>query len=475
MKRVTTLLLLFICCSLTIFGADKKPKKPNIILFFVDDMGWKDPSFMGSDYHETPNLDQMAKEGMVFYNAYSSGPNCAPSRASMISGQYTPRHGKIAVWDAKRGPEDKMRLEPVPDRELSLDNYTMAEALKDGGYVTGIFGKWHIAGEASEQGFMVDQSTEPKEIKFKKTNDPKDIYKLTDEACAFMEDNKDNPFFLYLPHHAVHAKWEARQEMIDYFQAKEKGELHNNPAYAAMVKHTDESLGTILKKVKELGIDDNTIIIFTSDNGSLGKIHQDPLRGVKGMLYEGGIRVPMVVWYPPKVKAGSSSTVSVVNTDFYPTFLDMAGLKTPKNKILDGESLKDLFYGKEETLKRSSIFYHYPNYLDGKNQRGGRDSYFRNRPVTVVINGDWKLLFFHEEYILDGGVDRINENNMVELYNIKEDISESNNLALKNNEVRDRLLSDLQQWMDKTNARLAMKPSKENYRPPFQRGKKKNH
>ncbi|NME69142.1 sulfatase [Flammeovirga aprica] len=471
MKKIILFLLFPLCLSLSALGDEKKPVKPNIILFFVDDMGWKDPSFMGSDYHETPYLDQMAEEGMVFYNAYSSGPNCAPSRASMISGQYTPRHGKIAVWDSKRGPEDKMRLEPVPDQELSLDNYTMAEALKDGGYVTGIFGKWHIAGEASEQGFMVDKSTEPKEIKFKKTNDPKDIYKLTDEACEFMEEHKEQPFFLYLPHHAVHAKWEARQEMLEYFKSKEKGTLHNNPVYAGMMKHMDESLGAIINKVKELGIDDNTIIVFTSDNGSLGKIHQDPLRGVKGMLYEGGIRVPMVVWYPSKIKAGTSSTESVVNTDFYPTFLDLAGLKAPKDKILDGESLKDLFFGKKTQLKRESIFYHYPNYLDGKNARGGRDPYFRNRPVTVVINGDWKLLFYHEEYVLDGGLEKIDQNNMVELYNIKEDISESNNLALTQKEIRDRLLKDLQLWMKQTNARLAMKPTTENYRQPIEERK----
>ncbi|MBB3696885.1 sulfatase-like hydrolase/transferase [Flammeovirga yaeyamensis] len=468
--------LMTICFSLLmISNSYSQDKKPNIVLFFVDDMGWKDPAFMGSDYHETPNLDQMASEGFVFHNAYSAGPNCAPSRASLMSGQYSPRHGKVAVWNSKRGPEEQMRLEPVPDQGLPLENYTLAEALRDGGYKTGIFGKWHIEGLASDQGFEIDGETDASEINFKETDDPKDIYSLTEKACQFLEDQKDQPFFLYLSHHTVHTKWEARQPMIDYFEGKEKGKIHKNAQYAAMVKHTDESMGIIMKKLKDLGIDDNTIVIFTSDNGAIGRVKQTPLRGAKGMLYEGGIRVPLVVRWPLGITP-ATSTEPIINIDFYPTFLELAGIKKAKDKVLDGESFVPLLTQKKESLSRSTIYYHYPIYLDGKNARGARDQYFRNRPTTVAINGDWKLLFFHEEYVLDGGEKNMDSNHMVELYNLKDDPSEMKDLSLVEIKKRDEMLKDLKKWMKKTNAPLAMKKTPENYRPVYKRGDhKKKH
>ncbi|MBD0402834.1 sulfatase [Flammeovirga sp. EKP202] len=467
--------ILFIFCFLSVLteGISQTNKKPNIVLFFVDDMGWKDPAFMGSDYHETPHLDQFASEGIVFHNAYSAGPNCAPSRACMISGQYTPRHGKVAVWNSKRGIEEQMRLEPIPDQGLPLENYTLAEALNDGGYKTAIFGKWHIAGTPAEQGFDVNGETDASEINFKETDDPKDIFSLTEEACNFMEENKDEPFFLFLSHHTVHTKWEARQPMIEYFEQKEKGKIHKNAKYAAMVKHTDDSMGMIMDKLKSLGLDDNTIVFFTSDNGAIGKVKQTPLRGAKGMLYEGGIRVPLVVRWPSKIKP-SHSTTPIINIDFYPTMLDLAGINKAKDKVLDGESFNPILEGKKEKLSRSTIYYHYPIYLDGKNARGARDAYFRNRPVTVAIQGDWKLLLFHEEYVLDGGEAKIASNQMVELYNLKDDPSEKKDLSKIETKKRDQLLKDLKKWMEKTNAPLAMKKTPENYRPVYKRGSNKS-
>lgn len=478
MKQIlfTTIILLI---GIQVFASPKKDKKPNIILFFVDDMGWKDLAFMGSDYHESPHIDQLAKEGMTFMKAYSSGPNCAPSRACLMSGQYTPRHGKIAVWNSKRGIGEQMRLEPIPDKGLPLDNYVLAEALRDGGYHTALFGKWHIAGTAKEQGFMTDGETDAKDNKFKENDDPKEIYGLTERACNFMEKHKDEPFFLFLSHHTVHTKWEARKSMIEKFEKKPKGKIHNNAKYAAMIKHTDESMGMIMEKLKELKLDNNTIVVFTSDNGAVGQVKQTPLRGAKGMLYEAGIRVPMIFWYPKAIKAGTVSEESVINIDLYPTFLEMAGIKKPKKKILDGKSLVRVLNGK--SLKRKSIFYNYPMYLDGKNARGARDKYFRNRPVTVVIDGDWKLLFFHEEYVLDGGLNKIDTNNMVELYNLKDDPSEQNDLSKTNKIVRDKLIQEVQEWMKNTNAPLAEIKTAENYRPVYHRGgkhqkkKKKQH
>lgn len=469
MKRIILISSLLIV-SLSIFS-----KQPNIVLFFIDDLGWKDAGFMGSDFYETPNIDKMAKEGMVFTNAYSSAANCAPSRACLVSGQYTPRHGKTSVWHSKRGKEEQMRLEPVPDVELDSTNYSIAQMMKDAGYKTGIFGKWHINGSPSAYGFDVDGETLPcSKAYFKETNDPKEIFGLTERACNFMEENAKEPFFLYLPHHAVHKQWMARQEDLNYFTGKQSGELHDISLYAANLKHVDESLGLIMDKLKELGIDDNTLVIFTSDNGAVNNgSAQKPLKGCKGMLYEAGIRVPFVARYPSVINASTVSEIPITNIDFYPTFADFANYKIPKDKIVDGESMAPVLKGKKENLKRDAIFFHYPNYIDGNNS-DSRDKYFRLRPTTVIRIGDWKLLLFHEEWVLDGGASRIASNNAVELYNLKDDLKESKNLANVNPEKRDALLNELLAWMKKTDAKMAMVRTEENRVAPYKRGKGKH-
>ncbi|MCH5598239.1 sulfatase [Niabella ginsengisoli] len=311
MKKIIYILLLFIAIT------SNAQQKPNIVYILADDMGWKDAGFTGSDFYLTPNLDKLAKQGMVFTNAYAAAGNCAPSRACFVSGQYTPRHGVYAVTSTKRGPVKQMRLEPIPNsEEVAPSVYTIAEGLHDAGYRTAIFGKWHLGKRAGtlpgDQGFDVDGSFNPPDDKdFQETNDPKGIYRITNGACEFMEKNKDHPFFIYVSHHATHMSIQARKEMLDKFNDK-AGKLQKNKRFAAMNTQMDDGIGILLQKIKDLGIEDNTLIIFTSDNGGLPQSPQAPLRGYKGMYYEGGIRVPFIARWPKTIKAGTVQNTPII-------------------------------------------------------------------------------------------------------------------------------------------------------------------
>ncbi len=435
--------------------------KPNIVLIFIDDMGWRDATYAGSDLYETPNIDRLSREGMVFTAAYAAAGNCAPSRACLISGQYTPRHGVYAVSSTKRGPVGKMRLLPIPNsQQLSPDSVTVAEAMKGAGYVTGMFGKWHLgkteATHPRMQGFDVTDSTNPPGAKeFAKTDDPKWIYRITDGACRFIEKNRERPFFVYISHHATHMAIQAREDTMARFLKKKPGARHKNLKYAAMNAQMDDGVGRVLKHLKDLELEENTLVVFTSDNGGLPQSPQTPLRGFKGMYYEGGVRVPMIARWPGVIKAGSTSSVPVINLDLYPTFIAAAGGKVPEGKVLDGESLLPLFRS-AGPLRRKAVFWHFPGYLNGPNP-GSRDPVFRARPVTVIRKGDWKLHLFHEEWVLDGGREKIDRNNSVELYNLAEDIGEAKNLAGEKKEKRDELLGDLLGWWRHASARVPRK------------------
>ncbi len=433
--------------------------RPNIVLIFADDLGWKDAGFNGSDYYETPNLDRFSKQGMVFTQAYACGANCAPSRACLLSGQYTPRHGVYAVGDTKRGPEKLMRMLPVPNNtRLDPKNVTLAEALKAAGYATGKFGKWHLGedngSEARAQGFDVD--FDPRRgnpnARGKDPEDPKGIFSITREAGDFIETNRDRPFFAYVAHHAIHSTLEARPRTLAKFKAKRAGAQHSDPLYAACTYDFDDGVGLLLARLAKLGLEQNTLVLFTSDNGGTPRSSQEPLRGAKGCYYEGGIREPMAVRWPGVVKPGTRCDVPVANVDFYPTFVDAAGGVVPSGKVLDGESLVPLFNGRS-ALKRTSLFWHFPGYLDQPVPRG-RDKVFRTRPVSVIRKGDWKLHLYHEEWQLDGGRAKLDSNNAAELYNIRTDVGERSDLALSNTARRDELLDDLLAWMKKVNAPL---------------------
>jgi len=460
-------LLMGVCAAValvtTSLGANAtagSAERPNILLIFADDLGWTDVGYNGSPYFETPNIDRLAKEGMVFTAGYAAAGNCAPSRACLISGNYSPRHHVYAVGSTDRGQKELMRMEPIPNQGgLAPENITVADALKAAGYATGIFGKWHLSGrggaQPGEQGFdvVMDQNYPGSGAK----EDPKGIYTITSAACEFLENNQDKPFFAYVAHHAIHTGWQAKQETLSKFEAKMPADEEVNALYAACAADLDDGVGILLAKLAELGLAENTLVVFTSDNGRIAYVPQEPLRGGKGSYYEGGIRVPFIVRWPGVVKPRSRSAVPVINVDLYPTFLAAAGAPVPSGKVLDGESLLPVLKGEGE-LERQAIFWHFPGYLDGPVNRG-RDPVFRTRAVSTIRKGDWKLLLYHEEWQLDGGAARLDTNHAAELYNLRADAGEYHDLAGLNPGMRDELLGDLLSWFERTDALL---PTKKN-------------
>ncbi len=445
-----------------VFGGERPTSKPNIIFILIDDMGWSDVGFMGSRYYETPNIDKLASEGMVFNSAYTCGPNCAPTRASLMSGQYTPRHGVITVNNSDRGPAHLRKLIPIPTRtKLTTDVVTIAEALKPAGYVSASMGKWHLGDDPElgpiGQGFDVNvggyQAGHPKSYfspyKNPELGDgPKGEYltdRLTDEALKFIEANKDRPFFLYLPHYAVHTPLQAKKDMIEKYKRKAGSNGQSNPTYASMIESTDQGVGRMMAKLDELGLANKTVVVFYSDNGGVGGYSElgikgseitsnAPLRGGKGMLYEGGVRVPMLVRWPGVVKPGTTCETPIISVDFYPTLLEVAGASRPASQALDGESMVPLLKG-AGGVGRDAIFWHFPAYLQGN------EGTWRTTPAGAVRKGNWKLLEFFE----DG---------RLELYNLAEDIGERNNLSKKMPDKTRKLHELLKLWRKSVGARV---------------------
>ena len=324
-----------------------------------------------------------------------------------------------------------------------------------------------------DQGFdVVDSFAPPKTATFKRTNDPKGIYRIAEGACRFIEKNRSRPFLAYISHHATHMGIQARQETTARFAAKGEGELHRHTKYAAMNADMDGGVGVVLAKLKELDLESSTLVVFTSDNGGLPHSSQAPLRGFKGLYYEGGIRVPLIARWPGVTTAGATCDVPITNADLYPTFLDAAAARVPEGKTLDGESMVPLLRG-GDGLKRQAVFWHFPGYLDAPNS-GSRDQIFRTRPVTVIRKGRWKLHLFHEEWMLDGGRQTLDTNNAVELYDLETDIGETSDLALQEKAKRDELLDDLLAWTERVGAPLPSQPNPkyDPNAPPPKRGRR---
>lgn len=425
--------------------ADAAAEKPNIVFFLIDDLGWRDVGCFGSRFYETPNVDRLAQQGMRFTSAYSNGPNCAPTRACLMSGQYSPRHGVYTVGTAARGNARGRKLIPVKNTTtLRGDIVTIAEALKPAGYVSASMGKWHLGSDALGpigQGFDVNvggnRAGHPRSYFSPYRNKdladgPKGEYltdRLTDEAIKFIEANKDRRFFLYLPHYAVHTPLQAKKDLIAKYRSKKPAGGQGNAVYAAMIDSTDQGIGRVLAALDRLHLAERTVVIFFSDNGGVGGItSMAPLRGAKGMLYEGGVRVPLIVRWPGKVKAASVCEEPVIGVDFYPTLLELAGAPEPK-QTLDGVSIVPLLR-QAGGLKREAIYWHFPAYLQG---RGGRNKNWRTTPAGAVRAGSFKLLEFFE----DGGL---------ELYDLDRDIGEKSNLAEKMPDKTRELHAMLVKW-----------------------------
>ena len=420
--------------------------KPNIVLFYIDDLGWKDVGFNGSRYYETPHIDRLASEGIIFTDAYANAPNCAPSRASLMTGLYTPRHKIYTVGSSARGREEDRRMVPVANTtDLALDYVTLAEALKEAGYATGHFGKWHLGRTGfhpEDQGFDVNVggyfSGSPRGGHFSPYNNPaladgpEGEYltdRLTDEALAFVSVNAERPFFLYLAHYAVHTPIQAKMDLTAKYADKPPDGGQENPVYAAMIESTDQSVGRVLDRLEALGLDDDTVVIFYSDNGgAMQATSNEPLRGHKGMLYEGGIRVPLAVRWPARIAPGRVESTPVIGIDLYPTLLEIAGAER-RDQQLDGVSLLPLFTG-ADSLSARSLFWHFPAYLEMPRRFGGP---WRTTPAGAIRRGDYKLIEFFE----DGSL---------ELYDLGSDMQETTNLAQSMPDVAEALHDRLKVW-----------------------------
>jgi arylsulfatase A-like enzyme len=452
MKMKNTILIALICLA---FSACQNPyvgsssEKPNVVFIMVDDLGWSDVGFMGSTYYETPNVDKLAAKSMVFTNAYAGAANCAPSRAALMSGMNSPRTGVFTVGSSERGNNKDRKLIPVPNTEFLADSvYTMAEMFKEAGYVTGHFGKWHVGMDPCSQGFDVNVGGghwgHPKNYfapyVYPEIEAPEGEYltdRLTQEAVSFIERNKANPFFLYLPFYTVHSPLHAKKELIQKYKLKQGNEYHNKPSYAAMIESMDSSVGMILDKLEELNLS-NTIVVFTSDNGGVYTTSkQTPLRAGKGSYYEGGVRVPLAICWPDFITKGKTD-MPVTNLDFYPTFTEIVGGEVKSNQPVDGISLKS-FLVNGESLKERPLFFHFPIYLQGYSRKAGenRDSLFRARPGSSIRLGDWKLLYYYEDQDM-------------ELFNLKEDPSEKINLVNAYPEKKEQLKNSLDEWIKRT-------------------------
>lgn len=457
--------------------------RPNLLLIYADDLGWKDPAFQGHSFHETPRIDAMAKEGMIFGHAYAGAGNCAPSRACLHSGTYTPRHHVFAVGRTDRGPRKSQRLVPIPNKSgLSSETETLAETLRAGGYKTGIFGKWHLDGPEgatpSEQGFEVvfDPRKGGANKRLEQPDDPKGAFSITREALAFISQSagEKKPFFAFVSHHAIHTALEARPATLERFKAKKAGGSPAHALYAACLYDLDASVGELLDGLEKLGLADDTLIVFTSDNGATNQSPQEPLRGNKGGYYEGGIRVPMLARWPGKVPGGSRFDEPAHQVDIYPTFLAAAGLPVPSGKVLDGRDLLPVLRERAKAPDRA-LFWHFPGYLDNPVLRGRPGDVqlgFRTRPVSVIRKGPWKLHLFHEEWLLDGGRERLPGNGAIELYDLAADPGEKQDLVATQPGKRDELLGELLAWIEKTRAPL---PTEKNpaYQSASAAGKKK--
>ncbi|MEX1240509.1 MAG: sulfatase [Cyclobacteriaceae bacterium] len=471
--------IVFLVLSVIIIGCqhEKNRPLPNVLFILVDDLGYHDLSCTGSDYYETPNVDRIAAEGMQFTNGYAGCQVCSPSRASIMSGKFPARHG-ITDWiGAIAGEEwreagrfNKM-LPPEYRRQLPSEYTTLPEALKQAGYKTFFAGKWHMGGEGSfpeDHGFDINQggfhAGSPASGRYyspfnnPKLTDHEDekglslSMKLAKETVRFIHDNRDSTFFAFLSFYAVHAPIQTTQEKwVKYRQkAEDMGidetgfkmgrylpirQVQDNPVYAGLVETMDDAVGVVLRALDEMHLADNTIVVFTSDNGgvSAGDAFATcnlPLRGGKGYQFEGGLRVPYFIKVPWLDIAGKRSSVPVSGTDFYPTLLELIGADPRPQEHLDGTSLVPLLEGSASEITDRPLIWHYPHY----GNQGGE-------PSSVIRRGEWKLIHYYED-------DR------KELYNLNEDLEERNDLSRENTALTGQLSAVLFAYLDDVGARF---------------------
>jgi len=447
-------------------------KKQNFLFILVDDLGWTDLGYSGSTFHETPNIDALSKTSILFTNAYASASICSPTRASIMTGKH-PVRVNITDWIPGYDPKDQKLSGPQDLNALPLEEMTLAEVLQDNGYKTFFAGKWHLGSDGNfpeDQGFEINigghhVGSPPggyySPYKNPKLEDgPEGEYltdRLTNESLGFLEAIDEDPFFLFLAYYTVHTPIQPNKQYIEKFEKKLAGQSNiinsykeegigittleqRNAAYASMVYALDKNIGRIIDKLKKEGIYDNTTIVFTSDNGGLSTLLKNrlgraptsvlPLRAGKGWLYEGGIRIPLLIKPSKYSDKARICTEPVVSHDFYPTFLSMANIIYDP-EMIDGVDISPVLY-ENKSLNRTELFWHYPHY------HGSGWT-----PGAAILQGNWKLIEFYET-----------EN--IELYNISEDLSETNNLAQKYPQKADSLKKRLHELQKSMNANIPM-------------------
>lgn len=454
--------LLLAACSPS--ESTSQDQSPNIVLITIDDLGWADLGCYGSDYYETPNLDRLASQGMLFTHAYASAAICSPTRAALMTGK-APASTGITDWIRARfqggvipgnktyelsytgNPKDSL-LCPANPLWMELEEVTIAEKLKEQGYTTAHIGKWHLGAEdwyPEKQGFDIniggcDYGQPPSYFDPYENEKVKGIYhlpprkegehlsaRLADEAANFIIAHKEEPFFLNMADYAVHTPIQGRPDLVEKYKHKPASGGQNNPEYAALIESMDMLAGRIMQTLDSLDLTSNTLLIFTSDNGGLAPVTDNsPLRSGKGFPYEGGIRVPLIVRFPGKIPAGSRSDVPVISHDWFPTICDIAGIAADSAGKIDGLNLKHLLYS-GAPLSREALHWHFPHY------RG------KIAPYSVIRKDGWKLI---KRY----------QGKEFELFNLSSDPQEKTDLSQSLPEKVNELNAGLTKWLKKTGA-----------------------
>jgi arylsulfatase A len=427
-------LILLLTCFWLFFTKESHAQKPNIIYILADDLGWSELGSYGNRFNQTPVLDSLARNGIRFTQAYTPAPVCSPTRVALMTGQHPAKVGITNFLDAK------------DEKFLSPDYLTLNEQLQKAGYHTGLIGKWHLTGDYDKRKGSPDKHNwneiicsetryiaggayyhpyffmpelEAKSEKEYLTD------RLNQEAVDFIKRNNKKPFFLYLSHYSVHTKLKGKNEKLAKYQSKEgAGTDKNNPELAAMLESIDDGVGQIIQTLRSLGIEKNTLVIFTSDNGGEGKVTSNsPLRGAKSQLYEGGVRVPLIAYWPGKIKNGTTSDTPVNTLDVFPTFSELANVFLPAATGYEGVSIWPLLSGKG-MIKPRNLYWHYP--LKTSHFLGGRSA-------GAIRSGDFKLIEFFDTGTL-------------EVYNLKNDPSEQTDLAAQLPDKTKELKAALEKW-----------------------------
>ncbi len=427
--------------------AAQEGKPPNIVLFLADDMGWTDAQCFGSDLYETPNIDRLAAEGMKFTNSYAACHVCSPTRASILTGKYPAR---LHLTNFIPGREhDGGMHSPAWTKHLLLEETTIAEALHSAGYVCGHFGKWHLNRDKEyrpgrpmdpgSQGFDAVLTTVKPKATANPRSDPHHVRQITDAALTFIEQHRERPFFCYVTHNSLHRPTIGRPDLVDAYQERiGPNHVQTSAKYAAMVHDLDKSVARIVAKLEALQLVDNTLLIFTSDNGGFTGDRKDagtenyPLRAGKGSNYEGGVRIPTIIRWPGIVQPGSVCHEPIISNDFFPAIAQVSGLAENTSSTTDGLSIVPLLRDSQAHLKRHALYWHYPHY----HAQGAT-------PHGAIRAGAWKLIEFFEDM-------------HVELYNLVDDIGEENDLAAKMPEKAAALREQLHTWRDEVGAQMPL-------------------